>query len=349
MIGCVMDTPRQQEIFEIILRNEPIGIAEILIKLKAEVSVPTINRDLSKLKSGDFILSEGNGPGTKYRVNLKGLIQANINSDSYFEIDVDDRKILDKYNPSIIDNLRDRLFTSAEILLLNELTQEYKKKISTTSVENFKKEFERLLIELSWKSSQIEGNTYDLLDTEQLLKYNIKAPNHSEEEAIMLLNHKVAIEYTRENADLFTQLTTSKIIDIHTLLTQKLGIAKSIRNRLVRITGTKYTPPDNQFVLSEALDEVCRLVNNMDNVFEKALRVLLMISYLQPFDDGNKRIARLAANAMLMAAGCCPLSYRSISPSEYKKSILLFYELNNVNTFKKVFIEQYQFAVENYF
>ncbi|MBK7649577.1 MAG: hypothetical protein IPJ20_00950 [Flammeovirgaceae bacterium] len=65
------------------------------------------------------------------------------------------------------------------------------------------------LIELSWKSSQIEGNTYDLLDTEQLLKFNIKAPNHSEEEAIMLLNHK-AIEYTRENADLFTQLTTSK-------------------------------------------------------------------------------------------------------------------------------------------
>jgi Fic family protein len=344
-----MDTPRQKEIFGIILRNEPIGIAEILVKMKAKFSVPTINRDLSKLKATNFILSEGNGPGTKYRLNLKGLVHAHVNSDSYFEIDVDDRKILEKYNPAIIVNLSDRLFTSDELLILNKLSQQYQKKISTTSVDNFKREFERLLIELSWKSSQIEGNTYDLLDTEQLLKFNIKAPNHSEEEAIMLLNHKAAIEYTRENADLFTQLTTSKIIDIHALLTQKLGISKTIRNRLVRITGTKYTPPDNQFVLSEALDEACKLVNSMDNVFEKALRILLLIPYLQPFDDGNKRTARLTANAMLMATDCCPLSYRSISPSEYKKSILLFYELNNVSAFKKVFIEQYQFAVENYF
>ncbi len=165
----------------------------------------------------------------------------------------------------------------------------------------------------------------------------------------MLLNHKVAIEYTRENADLFAHLTISKIVDIHTLLTHKLGISKSMRNRLVRITGTNYTPPHNQFVIEEAVDELCKLVNNIEDVFEKALRVLLLISYLQPFDDGNKRTARLTANALLMAAGCCPLSYRSITPSEYKKSILLFYELNNVNAFKKIFVDQYQFAVENYF
>ncbi|MFM9840833.1 MAG: Fic family protein [Cyclobacteriaceae bacterium] len=72
-------------------------------------------------------------------------------------------------------------------------------------------------------------------------------------------------------------------------------------------------------------------------------------TYIQPFEDGNKRTARLTANALLMAANACPLSYRSISPSEYKKSILLFYEMNNVTAFKKIFIDQYQFAVENYF
>ena len=205
------------------------------------------------------------------------------------------------------------------------------------------------MIELSWKSAQIEGNTYDLLDTEQLLKYNIPSPLHTKEEAIMLLNHKAAIEYTRENVDLFSQLSVSKIIDIHTLLTNNLEISKTIRTRTVRITGTNYTPPDNQFVIEEALQNLCIEVNALDNVYSKALVTLLLISYLQPFDDGNKRTARLTANALLMAANCSPLSYRSISPSEFKKSILLFYEMNNINAFKKIFIAQYQFAVGNYF
>jgi len=305
---------------------------------------------LLKLKETNFILSEGNGPSTKYRANLKALIHAAIDPDSYFKNDTDNRKILEKYNPSILDTLESvQIFTQKEIILLDNLTNAYQQKVKSTSANNYKREFERLMIELSWKSSQIEGNTYDLLDTEQLLKYNITAPNHTEEETIMLLNHKVAIEYTRENTNFFNHLTISKIIDIHTLLTQKLGISKSIRNRLLRITGTKYTPPDNQFVIEEALENLCVSVNSISNVFKKALRALLLINYLQPFDDGNKRTARLTANALLMAAERCPLSYRSISPSEYKKSILLFCEMNNVNAFKKIFIDQYRFAVENYF
>lgn len=345
-----MDTLRQQEIFWIILKNEPIGISSILEKADKKVSIPTMNRQLVKLKKSNFILSEGNGPSTKYRVNLKGLVHAKISVDDYFKIDVDSRKILEKYNPSIFESFKSvPLFTKSEITLLDKLTASYQKKIKDISATNYKREFERLMIELSWKSSQIEGNTYDLLDTEQLLKYNIAAPNHTQEEAVMLLNHKAAIEYTRENADLFNRLAIKKIIDIHTLLTQKLGIAKSIRNRQVRITGTKYTPPDNQFVIEEAVENLCKSVNDVENVFEKALRALLLISYIQPFDDGNKRTARLTANALLMAANKCPLSYRSISPSEYKKAILLFYEMNNVQAFKKIFIDQYRFAVENYF
>lgn len=345
-----MDTLREQEIFWIILKNEPIGISSILEKAANKVSIPTMNRQLVKLKKSNFILSEGNGPRTKYRVNLKGLVHAKISVDDYFKIDVDSRKILEKYNPSIFESFKSvPLFTKSEITLLDKLTASYQKKIKDISATNYKREFERLMIELSWKSSQIEGNTYDLLDTEQLLKYNIAAPNHTQEEAVMLLNHKAAIEYTRENADLFNRLAITKIIDIHTLLTQKLGIAKSIRNRQVRITGTKYTPPDNKFVIEEAVENLCKSVNDVENVFEKALRALLLISYIQPFDDGNKRTARLTANALLMAANKCPLSYRSISPSEYKKAILLFYEMNNVQAFKKIFIDQYRFAVENYF
>ena len=217
------------------------------------------------------------------------------------------------------------------------------------SETNYKREFERLMIELSWKSSQIEGNTYDLLDTEQLLKYNQTTGNHTLEETNMLLNHKVAIEYIKQNADIYKELTIGKIIDIHTLLTKELGIEKSIRSRLVRITGTKYTPPEIFFVIEEALQNMCLLINNKKNIFEKALLAVLLISYIQPFDDGNKRTARLVANAILMSNNLCPLSYRSISASEYKKGILLFYELNNVSAFKNIFIDQYSFAVNTYF
>jgi Fic/DOC family len=345
-----MKTPRQREIFQLILENGQISISGILEKLKGSVSIPTLNRELAFLRKSNFILPEGKGPATKYKVNTKGLIKAEIDPDRYFKTEMDERKIINHFNPEIFNDLKSTsLLTKNETIALQKLTTVHQKKISQMSPGNYKREFERLMIELSWKSAQIEGNTYDLLDTEQLLKYNIPSPNHTEEEAIMLLNHKTAIEYTRENADLFLSLSLNNIIDIHTLLTSKLNISKEMRTRLVRITGTQYVPPENPFVIEEALRNLCSTVNTMDNVYEKALVALLGISYIQPFDDGNKRTARLTANALLMAHQCSPLSYRSMSPSEFKKSILLFYELNNVQSFKKIFVSQYQFAVENYF
>jgi Fic family protein len=345
-----MKTKRQSAIFSIILENEPIGISTILEKLNGQISVPTLNRDLAALKAGNFILPEGRGPGIKYTLNRKGLLKAAIDPDTFFKTDIDNRKILERFNPFIFDSLNSvPLFSTKETEQLEASTELYRNKLKQSDPIHYKREFERLMIELSWKSSQIEGNTYDLLDTEQLLKYNIEAPNHSTEEAQMLLNHKSAIEYTRDYAEIFSTLSVSKIIDIHTLLTKNMGIAKTIRSRLVRITGTKYMPPDNQFIIEEALEKLCSGVNSNTSTYEKALLTVLMISYIQPFDDGNKRTARLSGNALLMGAGLSPLSYRSVSPAEYKKAILLFYELNNITAFKKIFIAQYQFAVENYF
>lgn len=345
-----MNTKRQKEIFWVIFENQPIGIADILEKITDEISISTLNRELSTLKKEDFLQLQGKGPNTKYKVNLKGLVQAEIDPELFFKTEIDSRKIIEKYNSAIFETLKDVvIFSEKELNELDNFTKVYREKIHALSESNYKKEFERLMIELSWKSSQIEGNTYDLLDTEQLLKYNILSKKHSFEEANMLLNHKVAIEYTRENADLFEELSLGKIIDIHTLLTRELGILKTIRNRIVRITGTKYTPPDNQFLIEESLEELCKLVNSRKNIYEKALLSQLLLSYIQPFDDGNKRTARLVSNALLMAADMSPLSYRSVSPIDYKKAILLFYELNNINAFKKIFVSQYKFAVENYF
>ncbi|MEN8250484.1 MAG: Fic family protein [Bacteroidota bacterium] len=209
---------------------------------------------------------------------------------------------------------------------------------------------ERLTIDLSWKSSQIEGNTYSLLETEQLLVQKIEAENKSKEEAIMVLNHKEALQYIAYQPEqLANPLRISTIEDIHNILVKNLNVEKNIRSRLVRITGTTYSPPDNAFQITEYLQKMCDFVNSVDDVFVKAFISIALISYIQPFADGNKRTARIIGNTLLMGNNNCALSYRSIDPLEYKKAMLLFYEQNNLSLFKELFLNQYEFAVNNYF
>lgn len=165
----------------------------------------------------------------------------------------------------------------------------------------------------------------------------------------MILNHKKALEYIRKNKNIFKKISVAKIEDIHFLLTQKLKISRGLRRSPVGIVGTKYRPLDNQHQIKEALEKTCELVNKEKDPFAKAVILSAMIAYVQPFEDGNKRASRMTSNAILMAFGICPLSYRSVDEAEYKKAVILFYELNNINYFKQLFIEQFQFAVENYF
>ena len=89
--------------------------------------------------------------------------------------------------------------------------------------------------------------------------------------------------------------------------------------------------------------------NGKENVFEKALLILVLLSYIQAFTDGNKLTARISSNAVLIAWGYCPISFRTVDSVDYKKAMLMFYEQNNIAAFKKIFIEQYEFAVKNYF
>lgn len=345
-----MITERQLEIFWIIFKNQPLGIGDLLPLMNEKISVPTLNRALVYLKENEFINTVGSGPSTKYTINPIGLIVNELPIEQYYKTDPDERIIYEKFNFNIFDQLgKINIFSEKETEYLDALTEKYKRNIKESSTVSFQKEFERLTIELSWKSAQIEGNTYDLLDTEQLLKYNILSKKNSVEEATMLLNHKKAIEYSYAYAKDFKKLSIQNLIELHTLLTLKMGIAKNMRKRLVRITGTKYTPPENQFLIEEYLQKAITLINKKKNIYEKSLLTILFISYIQPFEDGNKRTARITANALLMGNNYCPLSYRSVDSIFYKKAILLFYEINNLSAFKKLFIEQYAFAVNTYF
>ncbi len=341
---------RLETIFLQILLHGPIGIADLSGLIKEDISIPTLNRALAKLVNQQFVETAGKGPNTRYAVRTDKAIKFPINVDGYFDVDIESRPSKTYFDSHVFEVLHNiSLFNPEETDRLETLSEKFNLNKPEKNSIIYKKEFERLMIELSWKSSQIEGNTYDLLDTEQLLKYGEKSKKYTQEEAIMLLNHKEAINYTFAYAEDYQVLTIAKIIDIHALLTQNMGISRNPRKRLVRVTGTKYRPLENEFQIMEALEKMCELINKKENVYEKALLAVLLISYIQPFEDGNKRTARLTANAILMSENLCPLSYRSVDSGEYKKAILLFYELNNISAFKQIFLDQYEFAVKTYF
>ncbi|MCE2929060.1 MAG: Fic family protein [Candidatus Caenarcaniphilales bacterium] len=342
---------RQEKILEILLEEKNLNI-NYLSKFFPEISQKTLSRDLNFLQEINFIEKNGKAKATSYSLSSFYELNKTINRDDYFSKETDERAIQKAFVFSIFEDLQknsSKLLTQEEKKHIETLTKKFienKSKLSTTII---KKEFERLTIELAWKSSKIEGNTYSLLDTETLLKTGIKNPQHSEEDAQMLLNHKSTIEHILSDSEEYKQLNINNLIDLHSLLISKLAIDKHIRRRLVGITGTNYRPLDNEFQIKEALEKTFDLVNNESEPFIKAILVSALLAYIQAFEDANKRLSRMTTNAILIAHNYCPLSYRSIDVNEYKKAVLLFYEQNNIKYLKELLINQYEFAVNNYF
>lgn len=302
------------------------------------------------IKAGD-IVAEGKARATRYRLSPQAQLLMPLNLDTYFALEVDERQVQSSYNFELINGLlaETRLFSDKDQVHLDALQEEFRQHISELTDNEYRKEMERLGIDLSWKSSQIEGNTYTLLETERLLRESKTAEGKSKEEAVMLLNHKDALSFVLDNPDYLKELTVSHIEDIHQLLTKDLSIDKGLRRHRVGITGTNYHPLDNEFQIREAMREACELINSKSNIFEKALLTLVLLSYIQPFSDGNKRTARITSNAILIANDYCPLSFRSVDSIDYKKAMLIFYKQNSLYAFKQIFMEQFEFAVKEYF
>lgn len=345
-------TFRQRAILQFIRESSGVNngqIREHLEKSTDSISRVTIVRDIDALLKANLITKQGEGRSVTYIEKSQSSALTYINVEQYFQNGPDQRILKSaSFNGHIFSDLKD-LFSQTEIRELSKLNNEYQKRIKKLSTQQIKKEFERLTIELSWKSSQIEGNTYSLIDTEILIKEKQEAQGHQKEEAVMILNHKKTLDYIWQKDDYFQKLNLRKIEDIHKLIVQDLSVATGLRKRIVGIVGTKYKPLDNYQQIKEATENTVKLINSFSDPFSKALTTLLMISYIQPFEDGNKRTARLLADAVLLAHDVCPLSYRSINEADYKKAVIVFYEQNNARFFKELFIEQLKFAIDNYF
>ncbi len=341
---------RQINILEKFPEEGKISSSDILKILGEKVSLITIKRDLESLVVLKYLERKGKGRSTVYEKTTLGMLLSPVDASKYNAVDPDVRNGRDSFNFSLFENFPKDVFMSDEKESLDNATKKYQKNIKNISQTVQFKELERFVIELSWKSSKIEGNTYTLLDTEKLIREGIPGEGRTKDETTMILNHKKAFSFIMDNlGDLHKNGVNLKFIEkVHELLTSGLGVSRGIRNGLVGVIGTKYKPLDNKYQINEALETLYKRVNQMQNVYSKALTLLVGISYIQPFEDGNKRTARLLCNAILLSLKCAPLSYRSVDENNYRESILVFYEKNSLVPMKKIFIDQYIFSTENY-
>ncbi len=341
---------RQKEILEFAKKTQSFKNKDLVAFFDDEYSRETITRDLSFLCDNKLLKRSGAGAYTTYSLVENYRILEEVDVEKYFKTPYLQREIKESFDFKIFDILDNDIFTIEEKARLQELQSKFIKNFSKYNSQTIiNKEFERIMIEFSWKSSVIEGNTYSLLGTEALIKNNVVGEGKTAEETQMILNHKDAFNEAIQNKKRFIKLNLADIEYIHSVLTKKLNITKNIRKEGVGITGTKYKPLDNELQIRDAMQKMVDLINKKELFFEKAFLVSILIAYIQIFEDGNKRTSRMISNAILLAYNSIPLSYRIVDVEEYKKAVILFYEINNISHFKQIFINQFDDAVNNYF
>lgn len=342
---------KKQKILSILAKNgkmQSSAIRDALSKEKESVALVTVKRALSEMVGAGVIIEAGGGRSTIYEIGVSGRLFTEINAKDYCTVEPDKRYGLSRYNFDLFSKIPADIFYDEDQERFEAATKTYKQRSQNVTPVTQKKELERLIIELSWKSSKIEGNTYSLLETEKLILENKKAEGRSKDETQMILNHKDAFDFIRQNPQEFSTLNRANIERLHSILVKDMGVGLGLRKAPVGITGTKYQPLDNIYQIEEAIVALSGAINRMENIYAKALLAVLGISYVQPFEDGNKRTSRLMANALLLANGLAPLSYRSVDETDYRQAMIVFYELNSIVPFKEIFLGQYEFSANNY-
>jgi Fic family protein len=347
-LGYMDDTNRLEQVLVLFSRDTVLSSSEVAEMLPGNQSHVTIKRHLASLARAGYLEQTGAGRSIKYLITKKGRMLKPLNAAQYLNIPPDERLGDNNFQFGVFEKPYINLFTEQELLALEEATAKYRENATHSDAEVRKKELMRFIVEFSWKTSQIEGNTYDLISTERLLLYGEKSSNNTEFEAQMIINQKRALDFILENLELWKEPKVATLEKLHSYVGNNLGIAKNLRKTIVGITGTNYRPLASESQIRDALNMLFEYIINANNIYEKALISVLGLSYIQPFVDGNKRTSRLLGNAILISSNYSPISYRSVDDRAYKEACLVFYEQNSIEPFKKLFIEQYVFAANNY-
>ncbi len=209
----------------------------------------------------------------------------------------------------------------------------------------------RLLIDLSWASSRLEGNTYSRLDTERLIEFGEAAEGKDVMETQMILNHKSAIEYLVRDTE-HAVVTAETIVALHAFLSDGLLAdpmsCGRLRNRAVEIGGSVYLPIAMPQRIEELFEILMSIAAEINDPFEQSFFLMVHLPYLQPFEDVNKRVSRLAANIPLIQHNLCPLSFIDVPQQSYVDAVLGIYELNRIELLRDVYIWAYERSCQQY-
>lgn len=350
--------------------SDGLGIAELEALLAAEglpgQSRRTVTRQLAALVASGLIAVQGRGPATRYQVQRAApdVGAPFAGAEDYPPLTPDAQAVRRLIQQPL--SLRPPIGYNQEFLrhyqpgsswYLPESVRRHLHEVGQTSTDERPAGtfahgiFERLLIDLAWASSRLEGNTYTRLDTENLLAFGTRAEGKDAVEAQMLLNHKKAIELLVDHADEigFNRYT---ILNLHAALSENLlGDSKDegrVRTRMVGITGTAFVPPSMPQQLDELLTLLLATATAIPDAYEQAFFVMVHLPYLQPFTDVNKRTSRLAANIPLIRQNLCPMSFVGTPEQAYVDGTLAVYEFNRVELLRDVFIFAYERSCAQY-
>jgi hypothetical protein len=344
------------------------SLEELNKALAISIEKRTLQRRLKKLKENNLIYTEGGSHATRYFIIDTSAFPAKLVSKEdvsmTFPLSQAGKDVLDLvsrpesqrkpigYERSFLENYRPNVDSFLSKEEKQKLAEWGKTRNDEQPAGTYAREIlNRLLIDLSWNSSRLEGNTYSLLDTELLIHYGKATANKSPKETQMILNHKDAIEFLVESSDEvgFNRYT---FLNLHALLSNNLLPNPAASGRLrtfgVGITNSVFTPLGIPHLIEEFFDLMLTKARQIENPFEQALFLLIQLPYLQPFDDVNKRVSRLAANIPLNRYNLAPLSFIDVPEETYIKGMLGIYELNRIELFKDVFLWAYERSAMRY-
>ncbi len=359
-----------------LIAHHPDGIGVEALSQALDIPRRTLQRRLSTLVGQKRIFTEGEGRATKYRlapildatVAVQGVTAVasvgQVNAEVYVHTSPEGEEIkayirqprqqrqpvsykiefLEQYHPNKTAYLPASLRVQLHALGRSSAEQ--------APAGTFARDIlHRLLIDLSWASSKLEGNTYSRLDTERLIEFGQAAEGKDALETQMILNHKAAIEYLVQDTE-HAGVNPETIIALHAFLSDGLMpdplTCGRIRNRPVDIGGSVYLPIALPQRLEELFGIVVRMAAEIRDPFEQAFFLMVHLPYLQPFEDVNKRVSRLAANIPLIQYNLCPLSFIDVPQQAYVDAVLGVYELNRIELLRDVFVWAYERSCQQY-
>ncbi len=351
---------------------EGAGIEQIEAGLPASNNRRTLQRWLGDLIQQDRVRRVGQGRATRYlpvrliRAPTNAVVQAVVTAQADVQIALShdalevaqqvrrplmhrkpvgyNQAFLDGYRPNesyyLSSAIREELMAQGRVVGDGQPAGTYARQLAN-----------RLLIDLSWNSSRLEGNTYSLLETERLISSGEAAVGKDALDAQMILNHKAAIEFLIDSAGEigFNRYT---VLNLHALLADNLLHDPTASGRLrtiaVGIGQTTFLPLEGPQRIQECFDQILDTASAIHDPFEQAFFVMVHLPYLQPFEDVNKRVSRLAANIPLIKRNLCPLSFVDVPQTTYISAMLGIYELNRIELLRDVFVWAYKRSCARY-